>query len=81
MNLLISFPDQSTSFTNGVEYGRLLQKMEQGDEIISNNGFPVHVENRELITSTCKQYGYTPLWGELSYGWIEFKAIKQINKN
>lgn len=32
MNLLIKFPDQSQSFTYGVEFGRLLEKIERGDE-------------------------------------------------
>ncbi len=43
MNLLISFPDQSQSFTYGVEFGRLLERIERGDEYIENNGFPVRV--------------------------------------
>lgn len=34
--LLIHFPDSSESFAYGVEYGRLLQKMQDGKEIIGN---------------------------------------------
>jgi len=31
---MISFPDQSKAFTYGVEYGRILEKMERGDEVV-----------------------------------------------
>lgn len=30
--MILKFPDQSESFTYGVEYGRLLEKIERGDE-------------------------------------------------
>ena len=42
--LLISFPDQSQSFSFGVEYGRLLQQMQDGKDVVMNHGFPVRVE-------------------------------------
>lgn len=75
--IFIRFPDQSKSFTYGVEYGRLLQKMEQGDEAISNNNFPVRSENEELLRETCREYGYVCFFGLRYYGeWVEFTAIK-----
>jgi hypothetical protein len=78
MNLLISFPDQSESFTYGVEYGRILQQMEQGDSIICNKGFPIRVENRKLIEDTCKSMGYIPTFGKTHFDeWIEFLGIKK----
>lgn len=80
--LLISFPDQSKSFTYGVEYGRLLEKIERGDTDISNNSFPIRIENKELLESTCKQYGYIPVFGQIYYDeWIEFIAIKKTTTN
>jgi len=78
MNQLIRFPDQSESFAYGVEYGRLLQKMEQGDEVVMNNGFPVRVENKALIENTCRILGYTPVFGETHFDeWVEFIGIKK----
>jgi hypothetical protein len=80
--LIIRFPDQSTSFTYGVEFGRLLEKMERGDDVIMNNGFPVRKENIQLIKDSCIQYGYVPLFGKEYYDeWIEFTGVKQISNN
>lgn len=82
MDLFIKFKDTSNSFAIGVEYGRLLERFEKGIEIIENNGFPIHLENKEIITTTCNQFGYTPIFGEIHfYEWIEFKAIKNNNLN
>ena len=79
-SLLISFPDQSASFTYGVEYGRILQQMQQGDNVISNCGFPVRLENKTLIENTCNQYGYIPTFGKEHFGeYIEFLGIKKLN--
>ncbi len=83
MNLLIKFPDQSQSFTLGVEYGRLLERIEKGEEYIQNNGFPIRIENKELLINTCKQFGYTATFGKEEFeGWVEFLGIKKnININ
>ena len=80
--LIISFPDQSESFAYGCEYGRLLEKMERGDDIVMNNGLPVRVENREVIERTCKYYGYIPTFGKIHWGeWIEFLALKKVSND
>jgi len=76
-NLIIPFTDQSPSFTHGVEFGRLLEKMERGDEAIKNNGFPVRVENREVIICACARYGYIASFGQEDNGWVEFLGIKK----
>jgi hypothetical protein len=82
MERIITFTDTSNSFTCGVEYGRLLERFEKGIEIIENNGFPVHFQNKEVLIKTCKEFGYTPFFGEIYYNeWIEFKAIKTNNFN
>lgn len=60
MNLLISFPGQSQSFAYGVEFGRLLEKIERGDLSINNNGFPVRIENCNLLAIACSLHGYVP---------------------
>ncbi|WFB67052.1 hypothetical protein [Chryseobacterium sp. WX] len=77
MELFIKFPDQSQSFTTGVEYGRLYGRMEKGEDVVTNYGFPVRIENKELLQNTCNKYGYTCIFGAKYYGeWIEFTAIK-----
>jgi hypothetical protein len=82
MNLLISFPDSSSSFTYGVEYGRLLEKIERGDDPVSNNGFPIRVENQELLKKTCDTYGYIATFGEPYFdGWVDFLGIKKTTSN
>jgi len=82
MKLLIKFPDQSTSFTYGVEFGRLLEKIERGDNVIMNNGFPVRIENVDLLKETCTNFGYIPMFGKTYFNeWIEFVGIKESIKN
>jgi hypothetical protein len=78
MKLTIPFTDQSPSFTYGVEFGRLLEKMERGDPAIKNNGFPVRVENLEVLKSACETYGYVATFGDDQNGWIEFLGIKKV---
>lgn len=83
MDLLLKFPDQSESFTYGVEFGRLLEKIERGDEVIKNNAFPIRLENMDLLKKACEVHGYISLFGKIHFGeWIEFIAIrKQISDN
>lgn len=78
MKLLIHFTDQSASFAHGVEFGRLLGKMERGDLAIQNNGFPVHVENIQVLKDACNTYGYIPTFGTEQHGWIEFTGVKKV---
>lgn len=76
--LKISFPDQSQSFAHGVEYGRILEQMEQGKDVAMNHGFPIRLENKLLIISTCYEFGYIPSFGREYFGeWIEFLGIKK----
>jgi hypothetical protein len=82
MKLIIKFTDTSNSFTAGVEYGRLLERFEKGIEVIDNNGFPIHLSNKDVIILTCNYFGYAPIFGDNYYNeWIDFKAIKLNNLN
>ena len=82
MELLINFTDKSNSFTLGCEYGRLLERFEKSVDIIDNNGFPIHLENKDVLISTCNKFGYIAFFGDIYYNeWIEFKAIKNSNLN
>lgn len=76
--LILSFPDQSKSFTYGVEYGRILQQMEDKKEMVDNHGFPVRIENMELIRNTCNQYGYIPSFGEEWHGYVWFCGVLRV---
>jgi hypothetical protein len=83
MDLLISFTDQSPSFTNGVEFGRLLAQMESGAAVVENKNFPVHAENTDVLRRAAKQYGYTALFGPCAdnHGnkypeWASFRAVR-----
>lgn len=77
MRLAISFTDQSQSFTAGVEFGRLLEKMERGDLFVANNGFPIHTVNETVVRAACKRYGYHPAFSPcIAVGWVEFSATK-----
>lgn len=81
MDLTIRFTDQSSSFTNGVEFGRILEKIERNDESIFNNGFPIHEENKEVVKSACEYYGYIATFGQEVDGWVDFLAIKNGHSN
>ena len=83
MNLLIKFPDQSQSFAYGVEFGRLLEKIERGDGVIKNNGFPVRVENCSILALACSLHGYIANFSEpYMDGWVDFLGIKRtMSKN
>jgi hypothetical protein len=83
MELFISFTDQSSSFTAGVEYGRLYDRMQRGEDYVTNDGFPVRIENKILLKNTADKLGYICRFGgEYFNEWIEFCAIKiQHSKN
>ena len=82
MELLIKFKDQSESYVNGVELGRLLQKMEDHKEIVSNNGFPLHLANKETFIDLCECYGYKPIFGGEHFGeWVEVIGVKSYKLN
>jgi hypothetical protein len=82
MKLLLSFPDQSASFAHGVEFGRLLEKIERNDEVVQNNGFPVRVENLELLKDACKKFGYIATFTDCAVeGWVNFIGMKKITND
>lgn len=80
MQLLIKFTDKSASFSHGVEFGRILNKLERQDESVDNCGFPVRIENIEVLKLACKTYGYTPVFGKKYYDeWIQFMGVKNVS--
>lgn len=79
MKLLISFAGKDKSFVHGVELGRILEKMEKNENPVMNNGFPVRIENKDVIIRSCKAFNYTAIFGEEYYGeWISFMALKNL---
>jgi hypothetical protein len=82
MDLILSFKDQSESFVLGCEYGRILAQLEMGLENVSNNFFPIHIKNLDVIKDACLFYGYSFITGETYYEtYIQFQAIKQNRLN
>ncbi|WP_117172125.1 hypothetical protein [Mariniflexile rhizosphaerae] len=80
MKLILKFTEENNNFSHGVEFGRIFHKLENGYKKIDNNGFPIRIENKELIKNACLKYDYTPLFGEIYYEeWIEFMAIKNVS--
>jgi len=79
LKLFIRFPDQSRSFSLGVEFGRIWEKIERGENIVGNNGFPIRIDNKELFIDVCEKYNYLPIFGKEYFGeWIEFIGIKKM---
>lgn len=74
--LIVAFSDPSASFVHGVEFGRMLARMENNDPTVENQGFPIHPENADVLRQACTAYGYTPTFGEAKNGWQDFKAVK-----
>ncbi len=75
MKLLISFNDCPEDFVQGTEFGRIFEKIERGDDEVCNNGFPVRLQNQELIHQACKVYDYTSQFSECTTkGWVNFKS-------
>jgi hypothetical protein len=80
MKLSISFPNQSQSFAHGVEYGRILQQMQDCKDVVMNHGFPIRIENKDLMEITCQEYGYIPTFGKTYENeWIEFLGIRKTS--
>lgn len=76
--LLIRFTDQSESYTHGVEFGRILAKMEMGVNLVSNSGFPIREENKLVVIDACNSYDYIPKFANSEVeGWIYFTATKK----
>lgn len=79
MTIMVQFSNQQPAYAHGVEYGRLLERMERGDLIISNNGFPVRVENVDNLRNTCEKYGYIASFGMVHYNeWVDFTGVKKV---
>lgn len=76
MKLRITFTDESPSFAHGVEFGRIWGKMQNGEDNITNSGFPIRVKNKQVVEDACEAYGYLPIFSEIDEHWIGFEALK-----
>jgi len=82
MQLIVRFENQSPSYAHGVELGRIMHAMELGEPMVSNNGFPVRVENKGTLIDLCRHYGYSAEFGAEWYAeWVSFRAIKSDKLN
>jgi len=76
--LVVSFPDQSASFTNGFEAGRLEQRMSAGETPIES---VVHTENEEVLRRLAEWQGYSVEWRASEVeGWsyIELRKVRPV---
>lgn len=82
LSLVVRFEDQSPSYAHGVELGRIMHAMELGESMISNNGFPVRVENKATLIDMCRHHGYSAEFGVVWYEeWVSFRAVKRAKLN
>ena len=77
--LVVSFPDQSASFTNGFEAGRLDQRMHASETPIEEC---VHTENEEILRRLAEYQGYAvAAWRPSEVkGWsyIELRKVRPV---
>lgn len=78
MKLILTFDDRPKDFTHGVEFGMIYQKLvDKKLKEVDNGGFPVRLENQELIYQACIINEYTPHFKECYVsGWVNFIATK-----
>ena len=80
MKLIISLSDKTPDFIKGMSFGRLFERMSKGENPVTNDGYPVRIENKEAIIKVCEAFNYTPVFGEEYYEeWISFMGIKNVS--
>jgi hypothetical protein len=78
--LVVSFPDQSASFTHGFEAGRLDQRMSTSETPIEEC---VHSDNEEVLRRLAEHQGYAVEWRASEVeGWsyIELRKVRPSGK-
>ena len=74
--------DPTRAFAHGVQFGRILEKLEASQPIVTNNGQPVYAVLIEMLRTACNQLGYVPSFsvffkdGQVVEGMLTFSAIK-----
>lgn len=72
--LIVAFPDDSPSFTNGYEAGQIGRRMQCAEPSIETT---LHTENAEVISNMALHYGYTvDIKPTDVAGWSECKLTK-----
>ncbi|QUT07899.1 hypothetical protein KFK14_11220 [Sphingobium phenoxybenzoativorans] len=79
LGMLFAFPDASESFTLGFEAGMIWREIDDEAPLIIDRGFdagfPVHVENIELIRRMAASRGYTVETKPEAGGWVPLSDI------
>ena len=73
MSMLVAFSDGSESFVLGFEAGLIWAEIENGALVIDRGvkeGFPVHVENMEVVQRMAVARGYVLESGAAADGWV-----------
>lgn len=73
-NIMVAFPDESASFTNGFEAGIIWALVEAGQQTIERT---VHAENTEVLQRIARRMGYEIEITESSVsGWSDIIMTK-----
>ena len=78
--LLVSFPDQSPSFTYGFEAGEINCRMKLDEAVIDcgyDEGIPLREENLSLCHRLADLRGYTVEVKAVEQGWIPIRFTRQ----
>jgi hypothetical protein len=80
--LVVSFADQSASFVNGFECGKLAVHMTQPElqAIIEGERLTVHTENRVTIERLCAAYGWSAEWQATDYSEWSYVTLSRSVK-
>jgi hypothetical protein len=82
MKLILSLSEKTPDFIEGMEVGRIYERMSKKEDPVTNDGFPIHICNKDVVMRLCKALGYVPLFGEEHFGeWIEFMGIRSVTGN
>lgn len=81
MSMVFAFTDQSPSFVNGFEAGLIWGLIEAGEPLIDlgyMDGFPIHVENREVVSRMAASRNYHVEFRDVEVeGWIAARLAVQ----
>jgi hypothetical protein len=80
--LIVSFEDQSASFVNGFECGKLAACMTTNAdaEELEGRQISVHTANRVTIDRMCAAYGWSAEWQDTEYSEWSYLTLTRATK-
>lgn len=76
MDLIMKFIDDSKSYVNGFEAGRIWSEMELGNFF---KHYPMHSANTEQVKLMCEYFAYSFNFEELDETWVLFDGERTDN--